>query len=180
AGAPVALTAFDGKLAAAARGYRDAASHCSVGRWNVAVAPSGNLYPCDRLVGEDRSSPFVLGTLNEWIAGSLAPSLPRRGQADLACDGCDERFRCGASCACANVAETGETHLPGGVQCWYEQTVSRLADEVGWALLREGAPDFVRSAYGIDLGAGEARGPHSIPRIQSAERERRRLQLVKK
>jgi uncharacterized protein len=149
-GKRVAIRGFDSKLASAAAGGRDPSSHCSVGRWNVAVAPSGNLYPCDRLVADDRSSRFVIGTLRGDVF-DLHPDtkLPARGPSDPACEGCEERYRCGASCACANIAETGEPHMPGGVQCWYEQTLAKLADEVGWALLREGEPHFLEVAYGI-------------------------------
>jgi hypothetical protein len=57
---------------------------------------------------------------------------------------CAEKWRCGASCACANLAETGTTHLPGGTQCWYEQATARIADGAGHRLLhRRGA----RSAH---------------------------------
>src|SRR5439155_943725 len=56
---------------------------------------------------------------------------------------CAERWRCGASCACANLAETGSTDGPGGTQCWYEETSARIADAGGNALLEERVPAFL-------------------------------------
>jgi uncharacterized protein len=148
AGEHVFVNALDGKLAAAAKG--GSAAHCSVGRWNVAVAPSGRLYPCDRLVADDRSDRFVIGHLDDGLDPTRA--LPR-GPSDPECAPCAERPRCRASCACANIAETGAPELPGGVQCWYEQTTARLADDLGWALLGEQNPLFVERVYGAILKA---------------------------
>lgn len=143
AGDPLRLPLFEGKLAAAAQGARGA--ECSVGRWNVAVAPSGNLYPCDRLVGEDRDGRWVVGHLDE---GLVARRALARGHGAVECEPCAERFRCGASCACACIAETGEPDRAGGLSCWYEQTVAELADAAGWRLLAAGHEGFVRAAYG--------------------------------
>jgi radical SAM protein with 4Fe4S-binding SPASM domain len=114
----------------------------------LAVAPSGRLYPCARLVGEDRGGRLVIGDV--WRGpdeGAMAGV--ERGPADPACGECAERWRCGGRCACANLAETGTTHLPGGVQCWYEQTSARIADELGHRLLgREPCEAFVDWTYG--------------------------------
>ena len=64
------------------------------------------------------------------------------------CDDCTERFRCAASCACANRAETGDMQVAGGVQCWHEQTSARIADEMAEALFAEVNPTFLRWFYG--------------------------------
>ena len=61
-GAPLALSVFDDKLACALNGPDDPRRTCSVGRHDLAVAPSGNLYPCERLVAADDDPRFVLGT----------------------------------------------------------------------------------------------------------------------
>ena len=180
AGERVRIGALDGKLAAAVQGGRCAS--CGLGRWNAAVAPSGRVYPCDRLVGDDRPGRFVAGHLDHGLA-PLSP-LPL-GPADAACAECPERARCGASCACANVAETGEPDRPGGVQCWYEQTVARLADEAGWALVAEGHAELLAAAYGSLSGPllRAAQAKSGSPSISGGDcatmvPRRRRLPLV--
>lgn len=153
------IASLETKIIAALDGAR--ASECSVGRWSVAVAPSGNLYPCERLVGEDRDTTFVVGHLDDGI---LPPRSIGRGPKAAECGPCPERYRCGSSCACANVAETGDPSLPGGVQCWYEQVVARVADRCAEALLDD--PRFVELAYpaGITSRQEVGRVEASIPR----------------
>jgi uncharacterized protein len=138
---------FEDKIAAVVNGDAGGAEGCSVGRWNVAVAPSGRLYPCDKLVGEDgpKEAPRVVGHLDEGIVPSRR--LPRGTRAEE-CGACAERPRCGSTCACANIAETSAPDLPGPTQCWHERVVARLSDEVGEALLRGGDPRFSRWVRG--------------------------------
>lgn len=138
---------FEDKIAAAVNGGLGDGEGCSVGRWNVAVAPSGRLYPCDKLVGEDgpRESSRVVGHLDEGIVPSRR--LPR-GSCAAECGACAERPRCGSTCACANLAETSASDLPGPTQCWHERMVARLSDAVGEALLRGGDPRFSRWVRG--------------------------------
>ena len=97
---------------------------------------------------------------------------PRCGPAQIACNGmcvssavdpgncgaCAEQWRCGASCACANLAETGTTHLPGGTQCWYEQATARIADGAGHRLLEERDPTFLSWTYGRVAAAARSAG----------------------
>lgn len=150
-GRDLAITTFDRKILAAARGGLAAAEHCSVGSRNIAVAPSGNLYPCDRLVADDRDGRFVIGTLDRGLPGPV--HALERGPADAECEPCPERFRCGASCACANLAETDTTHLPGATQCWYEQTTARIADEAALRLVSRASEPFAAWLYGRHLEA---------------------------
>jgi radical SAM protein with 4Fe4S-binding SPASM domain len=127
---------------------------CSAGHQELAVAPSGNLYPCARMVNEDRDHKLVIGHLDTGVLPARVAGL-LRGPADPACDECAERWRCGASCACANLAETGTTHVPGGVQCWYEQASARVADEIGMQLLEEKCEAFLAWTYGRVAEAAE-------------------------
>lgn len=169
AGRPLAMPTFDNKLLAAAKGGLTSCDSCGSGDREIAVSPRGNLFPCARMVGEDRDDALVIGTLDAGIDRARVGGL-KRGPADPACDACAEQWRCGASCACANLAETGTTHLPGGTQCWYEQATARIADAVGHALLAERDPTFLAWTYGRVAAAAKATG-------QSPSRVERRHRL---
>jgi len=161
------LPIFESKIAAAvnaASGEPHADQGCSVGRFNVAVAPSGRLYPCDRLVGEDgpREAPRAIGHLDDGITGQR--NVPR-GTHAAECEGCAERARCGSTCACANLAETGATDLPGPVQCWHEQVVARLSDDVAEALMSGKNPRFLRWLRGEPHVRYE--GKRRLPQVPS-------------
>lgn len=160
---PVAT--FETKIIAALNGRR--ASECSVGRWSVALAPSGNLYPCERLVGEDRDARFVIGHLDDGLTPKRSID---RGPKAAECEPCPERYRCSSGCACANVAETGEPTLPGGVQCWYEQVVARVSDGIAEDLLDD--PRFVELAYPSGPGLGLVSAPPTPDNVGSVPRRR--------
>ncbi len=155
AGRPVAMPTFDNKLLAAAKGGLSSCDTCGSGTHEVAVAPTGNLYGCARQVGEDRDPKLVIGHLDRGIDPMRVGAMPK-GPADPACESCEEKWRCGASCACANLAETGTTHLPGGTQCWYEQATARVADATGLALLDERNETFIAWTYGRVQAAADA------------------------
>lgn len=77
-------------------------ARCSFGDGEIAVAPSGNLYPCERLIGED------------------APDNPARlpGEALLGSDFialepvCGTAKSCSLSCSCSNLVRSGRTDTP--------------------------------------------------------------------
>lgn len=183
-GRPLAMPTFDNKLLAAAKGGLASCDTCGSGDRELAVAPSGNLYPCARMVGEDRDHALVIGTLDEGVVGPKVQRLAK-GPSDPACETCAEKWRCGASCACANLAETGTTNMPGGTQCWYEQTSARIADEVGLRLLREKNPTFISWIYGRVHDAAEALKAREAERAgaddatHSAVRRQRRLPVLR-
>ncbi len=155
AGRPIAMPTFDNKLLAAAKGGLASCDTCGAGDRELAVSPQGNLYPCARMVGEDRDPRLVIGTLDSGVLPARTAEFVQ-GPLDPACGECAERWRCGASCACANLAETGTTHLPGGTQCWYEQASARIADATGRTLLDEGDATFLAWTYGRVATAAKA------------------------
>ena len=163
AGQPVYVNVVDDKLVTQAKGGYEPADHCAMGHGAVAVAPSGNLYPCERMVEEDRAGELRIGDVfrgldrgkrmildaqkRDTYSASGAPYL-RRGPTDDVCDGCGVLSRCMSFCACANRAETGSIGVPGGLLCWHEQMAIRVADEVGAALWRARDRRFVQRVYG--------------------------------
>jgi uncharacterized protein len=158
-GRVVSLTTFDNKILAAVKGGLSAGDRCSLGTRSVAVAPSGNLYACERLVGEDDDASLVLGHVDAW-AGPAGEACAR-GPVNPECAPCGERWRCSSHCACANRAETGRTDVAGGTQCWHERTTARIADQLAETLWAEQNVAFLAWFYGrssaADTAASDAR-----------------------
>lgn len=159
-GRPFWISFLDDKIAARIKGGYTAAERCDLGRRNLVVAPSGRLYPCDRLVGED-----AVG--GGWVLGDLAAGGPdpRRTAAFLAracvpaadCLGCALAPRCRHRCACANLAMTGVPAAPAEALCFHEQTAVRAADRAAEALWAERHPLFLRRHYGAATRSGDGR-----------------------
>ncbi len=109
---------FDDKLG----GYADLAvtettARCGFGSGEVAVAPSGNLYPCERLIGEDRAdNPMRLfGHVTSARDFLSFPPAPERGHA--ACSSCALNTMCSTTCRCSNYVRTGDVSKPDGLLC---------------------------------------------------------------
>lgn len=175
-GRTVSVSVFDNKILAALKGGLGGEDKCKLGDGFVAVSPDGHLYPCERLVAEDDAVDKRVGHVDTGVAMPQVCGLrPDVGDDKHAvndeCGSCAERSRCSASCACANLAETGSMQVAGGVQCWHERTVARIADEMAEELFAELDPVFLRWFYGRmgvdpELLAREIRaGRIEVPRL---------------
>jgi len=108
---------FDEKLARIAGVPMDAGARCGFGEGQIAVAPSGNLYPCERLIGEDGPShPMRLsGTALEGTDFLACRGSER--SATSSCAGCPGERYCGTTCRCSNYVRTGSPEIPDGLLC---------------------------------------------------------------
>lgn len=99
----VSIDWFDTRIAAMARlPAAGPDTRCGFGEGEVAVAPSGRLYPCERLVGDDRSGhPLQLAGLVGEDVDFLGIKAPCAGGSG----GCAS----GAGCRCSNYIRTGST-----------------------------------------------------------------------
>jgi uncharacterized protein len=99
-------------------------ARCGFGENEVAVAPSGNLYPCERLIGEDDANhPMRLpGHALDGTNFSFPPP-PSRSSRD--CDGCAIKTDCKTDCRCGNYVRTGDVNRPDGLLCLLDQTCYR-------------------------------------------------------
>lgn len=176
AGRTVSISLFDNKILAALKGGLGLEDKCKLGDGFVAVSPEGHLYPCERLVAEDDKPELRVGHVDSGVSWARVCGLRPNATEDKhasneECGVCAERYRCAASCACANLAETGSLQVAGGVQCWHERTVARIADEMAESLFAELNPVFLRWYYGrmgIDpekLAEGIRSGAIDLPKL---------------
>lgn len=99
---------YDEVLARVAGVPVEASARCSFGNGQIAVAPSGRIYPCERLIGEDRPDhPWQLP--NHALVGSdflsLCPAVPSPAERPI--------MPCGGTfCRCSNVVRTGSSETP--------------------------------------------------------------------
>lgn len=121
---------LDAKVARLTGLAQGAPPACAFGRGEVAVAPSGRLYPCERLVEEDRPGPWARGHVLDDEGPFGAPGVGACASVDPACGECAAAPACASGCACANLARTGRPDQPDGLVCALEQAcldAARLA-----------------------------------------------------
>lgn len=100
-------------------------ARCGFGAGEIAVAPSGRLYPCERLVGDDTAnSPVRLpGTALEGSDFLSIRTFP--GRSEAACSGCAIESECSTTCRCSNYVRTGDVSRPDGLLCFLDRTLFR-------------------------------------------------------
>ena len=154
-GRPFWISILDPKIAAYIKGGYGEADRCDLGRRNLVVAPSGNLYPCDRMVADDSDPTRVIGHVD---TGPNAAAVSRfagpRIDLPVDCLGCGVRSRCRNFCACANLAMTGDASVPAPLLCFHEQLCVRTADDAAEVLFAEENELFVRRHYGSEIVLG--------------------------
>jgi len=148
-GARFTLNLLDSKIVTHLnRGYA-CADRCDFGCEEVAVAPSGRLYPCDRLVGQDDREDVVIGHVDTGVDPARRDDLIRRKNQVLeGCADCALLPRCMHWCGCINRAMTGTVGEVSGLLCWFEQQVIELADRVAATLYDERCEGFLLRFYG--------------------------------
>ncbi len=123
------------------------ASRCTLDN-EIAVAPSGRLYPCAQMIGEDRSDHLVIGHVDTWVDRARVQHLQHKKNAvEDTCADCAVRDRCQSHCGCRHVALTGELGQIDAVLCETERAMIEEADRVAQQLHAEQCPAFIHQYY---------------------------------
>jgi uncharacterized protein len=125
AGLPeAAINWFDEKAALLA-GLRLAPSaRCGFGDGEIAVAPSGRLYPCERLIGEDAED-HPMRLPGHATEGDDFCRLPAPGRSAPGCSACAIQAQCNTTCRCNNYVRTGDPTRPDALLCLVERVSAR-------------------------------------------------------
>ena len=152
AGRPVRIDVIDSKIITRLKDGYECSDRCSFGLQEVAVAPSGRIYPCERLIGDDSDDTLCLGNVLSGLDDSRRHALAaRRGNSDVDCTGCAIQSRCMNWCGCVNYATTGAIDRAHGLLCFQERLAVEVADRVARTLFAEGCPAFFEWYYQDDL-----------------------------
>ena len=127
----LAVNWLDDKAGRLARVLVSESARCGFGAGEIAVAPSGRLYPCERLIGEDLEDNPVRLPGNALEGTDFLAVRPAPAREDPACSACAMESICSTTCRCSNYVRTGRVDRPDGLLCRLEQACVR---EVGRVL----------------------------------------------
>lgn len=120
---------------------------CSFGEFKMAVSPSGTIYPCEKLIGNDRGT-LSIGNVNSGFdLNKRAEILATRGNKTQECQDCAIKDRCFNSCGCTNYGLTGYINQTNGVLCFFQKLFVEMADKMATKLQDEENRLFLEKFY---------------------------------
>ena len=121
---------------------------CTLAGRAFAVAPSGRLYPCAQMIGEDDNETLVVGSVDTGLDRARLLDLQRaKDRVEETCAPCALRTRCQSHCGCQQWALTGELGRINATLCDIEECFIAAADRAASTLLTEGCPSFIAAYY---------------------------------
>lgn len=147
-GEDIYIAQIDAKVVGRLKCGLQSCDKCAFGLGEISVAPSGNLYPCERLVGDDDGGKWCIGHIETGIDRRKLGALyyEKLGK-DPTCAQCKLRDRCMNFCGCSNAFGSGDAATPGAFLCQAEQIHARVADRVAKTLFWEATPTFLAKFY---------------------------------
>jgi uncharacterized protein len=144
------LNFIEGKIITHIKNGFEACDKCGFAEKEFAVAPSGRIYGCERLIGNDTDEDMVIGDVfNGFDEKKRLEIIMQRGSnTNPDCLECSLKKRCMNWCHCINYATTGSIAETDGIVCFHERIAIRVADRVGEVLYKEKNHLFLHHFYG--------------------------------
>lgn len=150
AGRDVHFDLFDSKIITHLKEGYSCRDRCKFGDGEITVAPSGRLYPCERLVAEDDNDEVCIGHVDTGVDLEKVLEMARqKNTPDADCQSCGLQNRCMFWCGCVNYATTGRVGETSGVLCALEQLAIKHADRAAATLFKEKNTQFMRKFYAV-------------------------------
>jgi uncharacterized protein len=125
---PAFISLIDGKIIVILnRGYNPD-ERCHMGSKEFAIAPDGNIFPCERLVGDGTRNEHCIGNIYTGVDYSNFCNSKHFGiPAPSSCFVCSLKKYCMNWCGCSNYFSTGNYNVPGPFICASEKAAINAA-----------------------------------------------------
>jgi uncharacterized protein len=148
AGRCLQLDPFTMKVLSHLHGATPCPSRCQLEAHEYIVAPSGRIYNCGEIVGEDDDERFVIGDLDSGIWFDKLKTLrDAKNRIRETCEPCALHNRCASNCGCRQIALTNTLGHVTETFCEIEEAFISAADTIAEKLYREGCPAFTQFFY---------------------------------
>ncbi len=149
---PHYISLIDGKITVIMRGGYQPGERCRMGRGEYAFAPSGNIYPCERLVGEDDGGAHCIGHVSTGLdAAGMCRHIDPESEVNKQCLECGVNDYCMNWCGCSNYFSSGYYNRVGAFLCASERTAVVTAFEVFQVLDRQKGSVFMEHLAGSPM-----------------------------
>jgi uncharacterized protein len=121
---------------------------CTLAGASFAVAPSGRIYPCAQMIGEDSRDDLVIGTVESGLDRRRITELQEaKDRVEETCRSCALRGRCSSHCGCQHWHLTGVLGRITATLCEIEEAFITAADQASARLFAEACPGFISTYY---------------------------------
>lgn len=130
-GYELAINCLDSKIILFLKGGYQAVDKCGMGESELAFSPSGNIYPCERFIGEDNDLILCIGNIEKGInTGKQCEIVKNRGNRNPECKSCKLQKYCMNWCGCTNYLMTNKTDIVDPLICEIEKATIYSARHV--------------------------------------------------
>jgi len=149
-GQPLFISPLDGKIAIILRGGYKAGEKCQMGKKEFAFTPEGNIFPCERLVGDGAAdSPHCIGQVDQpLLLERMSCQMAPAAEINSECLSCGVRDYCMNWCGCSNFMSSGYYNRVGPFLCAAERASIQVALKVFQSLEEELGPLFYEHLSG--------------------------------
>lgn len=118
----VAVNLLDNKLILFFKGGYEASDRCGMGESEFGFAPSGNVYPCERLIGDDTDVDMMMGNIHTGVNLLARCAIGKQfASSNAECEECTFKKYCMNWCGCTNYHMTGATDKMSAMMCHSER-----------------------------------------------------------
>lgn len=151
-GREIAVNIIDSKAILFIKGGYAAADMCAMGDGEWGFAPSGNIYPCERFIGDDTDLSFCLGNIHSGLNPERRCSLRhKRGNQNEDCMACSLLKYCMNWCGCTNYFMSGCTDMHAPTLCAMEKASINAAKMTFDSLVEAGNELFIDHMFKYTL-----------------------------
>jgi uncharacterized protein len=149
-GEPRFISLIDSKVTVLLRGGYQPFERCRMGKGEMAVAPDGRVYPCERLIGTGFDDANCIGDVVSGLDLSrMSCRLAPGDSMNTQCLDCGFRDYCMHWCGCSNFFMTGLYNRVGPFLCASEKAAIQTASRVFTMLEEKLGPTFVDHLAGV-------------------------------
>ncbi len=147
---PLFISLLDGKIAVMLRGGYRSEERCHMGKKEFAFTPEGNIFPCERLVGDGTAENcHCIGHVDTYLQlDKITCNLYPHEKINKECISCGLRDYCMNWCGCSNYHSSGYYNRVGAFLCASERAAIQVAMNVFQVLERELGATFFEHLAG--------------------------------
>ena len=146
---PYFISLIDSKIAVILRGGYKPQERCRMGTGEFGFAPSGNIYPCERLIGMDDGESHCIGHINAFLGSGKQTELIPGININIECAECGLKSYCMNWCGCSNYFSSGYYNKVGAFLCASEKAAILTAFDVFKTLENKLGPTFMEHLSGF-------------------------------